>query len=167
MADVTIAHRFQNWETSGVPLDGHRTCSPNLVLLRDRCSAEFRTRSRGCYSVRPVRGSLLIRSPHSWGAALDLDWTLLGRPALESKLLPWLVAWSEELGVQAIHDYVGCRIWRAGRTPHEHEACGAWWRAQRPDSHGMGQPWATWIHVETHPDRWGDRRTFQERGVAP
>ena len=162
---MTIATRFDHWTQARPPLGVHSRCSPNLVRIRDGARVRFGVTSLGCHGVRNVRGSATAPSVHSWGAAIDLSWVELGRERCESQLIPWLIAWSDELHVQAVHDYHGSRIWRAGRTPRESDACGLWWKAQRPDAHGMGQRWATWLHVETTMPGWGDDSPLHARGV--
>lgn len=64
-------------------------------------------------------------------------------------------------GIQAIHDYSGCRIWRVGRTASTNP--NDWWKHQTPDKAGMGQPWAKWLHIETPPDRWEDATPIAAR----
>lgn len=85
---------------------------------------------------------------------------------VREQLIGYLVGWSAEWGISAIHDYVGQRIWRAGRTPDVTEACSGWWRAQKPDASGMGQAWAKWVHVEVSERAWGDVRPERDRGIS-
>jgi hypothetical protein len=118
----------------------------------------------GCFGPRAIRGGELP-STHSYGAAVDVNYGDAHAPE-HVQLCGYLVAWSEEWGIQAIHDYVECRIWRAGRTTNPAEACSKWWRAQRPDSNGMGSEWAHWLHVEVRPDRWADYRTEAQRNIT-
>lgn len=163
---MTFARSFVSWPTSGVPLRQYSKCSPNLLEVLHAVRGRWPvTKSLGCYGVRRVRGGS-TESTHSWGAAIDISMAGLDRSVVTDDVLPWLVGWSDELGVQAVHDYIGCRIWRAGRTPNEADACTTWWRAQRPDSSGMGSNWATHLHIETTPTRWGDGRSMAERGVS-
>lgn len=84
---------------------------------------------------------------------------LAARLVLENDVLPWLIAHSEELNLQAIHDYAGGRIWRSNRG----DGLGAYWKPQPTDSGGMGQPWAQWIHLEVHADGWADNRPIETR----
>jgi len=65
-------------------------------------------------------------------------------------VLPWLVEHSEELGIQAIHDYYGARIWRSVR-----EGGKRGWKAQ-PVKADMGASWAKWLHIETTKRGWKD-----------
>jgi hypothetical protein len=79
------------------------------------------------------------------------------------EVLPRLLNDSLELGIQAIHDYVGCRIWRppglSGRPSQISPECG--WRDQTPGSQ-MGQSWALWLHIECIDTRWADTRSVPE-----
>ena len=80
------------------------------------------------------------------------------------EVLPFLIDNSLELGIQALHDYVGDRIWRppgcSDRPTAPSPECG--WRTQGGSGGQMGQTWATWIHVEVTPDRWIDTRTVEQ-----
>jgi hypothetical protein len=83
---------------------------------------------------------------------------LAARLVLENDVLPWLIANSAELNVQAIHDYSAGRIWRSDRG----DGRGAYWKAQPPGG-GMGAAWAQWIHIEVHADGWADARPIETR----
>lgn len=160
---MTIATRFHDYQHGEQPLLP-ASCSPALVQLRHALASRWSMNSLGCFGVRDIRlGD--VPSTHSYGAAVDLSYRLVGRSVALNEILPYLVAWSAEWGIQAIHDYVGSRIWRAGRTATANDACSTWWRAQRPGGNGMGQAWADYFHVEVHPDRWHDDRTESERAV--
>jgi hypothetical protein len=74
-----------------------------------------------------------------------------------SEILPYLIDNSAELHISAIHDYLGCRIWHAGRG----------WKAQTPNpANGMGQSWATYFHIETNLSGWGDGTPIPNRGAV-
>lgn len=162
-ADV-IATRFHDYQHSPTVQCIGGKCSPALLALRVDLQKRWGLESLGCYGPRTVRGSTSA-STHTWGAAIDLSYGELDAKQLEN-VCGYLVGWSEEWGLQAIHDYHGSRIWRAGRTTNPADACSTWWRAQRRDPNGMGQPWANWLHLEIHPNRWWDARTADERGVV-
>lgn len=106
-------------------------------------------------------------STHSYGAAVDIGYD----PAADAELIaeqvvPFLVGWSYELRLGAIHDYRRCRIWRAGRTPELADACSSWWKAQRADpATGMGQAWANHLHLEVTMQGWSDDTAIAARGV--
>lgn len=154
---VTIAHRFYDW-SGGAPDGLGGRCSPRLLLVRRELADRWPFFvNLGCFGKRPIRGSTTVPSTHSWGAALDLGYPPDEDPVIRDHVAGFLVAWSEELGLDLIGDYRRCRIWRAGRTPDMSDACTVWWKAQRPSSvTGMGQPWANHLHLEVHPSRWGD-----------
>lgn len=158
---MAIATEFSDWQRSSAkpgraPYD---RCSPNLDAIGRYLRARWGGQSLGCYVVRPVVGGSRPSS-HSYGAALDWRYANPGpgRDVLLRDILPWLVNHSAELGIQALHDYVGSRIWRANRSG---DANGGW-KKQSPGSQ-MGQSWAQWIHVEVHPDAWADGRSVEDR----
>lgn len=159
---MTIAEQFFDYQHH-VPAGRFDRCSPALGELRETLAERWSFSSLGCFGVRPIRLGELP-STHSYGAAIDLSYRQLGRVRMLAEVVPYLIAWSDEWGIQAVHDYVGCRIWRAGRTRVVAEACDRWWKAQRPSpGTGMGQAWADWLHIEIHPSRWDDARSESER----
>lgn len=160
---MSIATAFHDYQHKPVTQCIGGKCSPALLSLRLELEKRWHVTSLGCYGPRSVRGST-SPSTHTWGAAIDLSYGVLGQREV-ANMCGFLVAWSSEWGVQAIHDYRAARIWRAGRTTNPADACSLWWRAQRRDSSGMGQLWATWLHIEVHPDRWSDGRSALDRGI--
>jgi hypothetical protein len=128
-----------------------------------------------------VQGALMSRTLRVWQSAVDggkdrtaraavralgflarrlpANDVLAARLVLENDVLPWLIAHSSELNIQAIHDYAGGRIWRSNRGDGQ----GAYWKPQPTDSGGMGQAWAQWIHIEVHEDGWADARPIETR----
>jgi hypothetical protein len=128
-----------------------------------------------------VQGALMTRTLRVWQSAVDgkrdrtaraavralgflarrlpANDVLAARLVLENDVLPWLIDNSEQLNLQAIHDYAGGRIWRSNRG----DGLGAYWKPQPADSGGMGQPWAQWIHLEVHADGWADARPIEAR----
>lgn len=141
------ATRHVSWQTNKTTA-GYDGPSPNLQALAKYCAARWGVRSLGIYNRRPIRGGLKWSS-HAFGAALDLGWT--DRALLDGEILPFLIGYSEELGIQQIHDYPRVRYWRAGR---------GWVNA----SPGQG---GNWLHIETHPDRWGDPTAIESRVGEP
>lgn len=160
---MTIASRFHNYQQLGGTPDLIESCSPALLELLVAVRRRWPVSSLGCYGDRPIRGGT-SPSTHSFGAAMDIDFGAADA-VTQSHMIGYLIGWSEEWGIQAVHDYLGSRIWRAGRTTNPAEACTLWWRAQRRDSNGMGQTWAHWLHVEVHPERWWDHRSEIGRGI--
>lgn len=159
-----IATGFHDYGRLGAPSGVGGRCSPALKHLASATSRRYGTTNLGCYGVRPIRGGE-VPSTHSFGAAIDLGTASLAEE-VRNHLIGYLVGNSSGWGIQAIHDYRGSRIWRAGRTSRADEACTKWWRAQRPDSNGMGQPWAHWLHVEVHPTSWAADWTEAQRGIS-
>lgn len=131
-----------------------RTASPALVSLRDGLIERFPGAvSLGIHGVREVRGGTGL-STHSFGAAFDISYRALGRDA-GLAMIDFVYTHSDELGVQAIHDYFGARIWRSVRGE---PGTGGWRPQAKSASNGMGQTWADWLHLEVHEGAWGDGR---------
>lgn len=153
---------FFNW--SEMPDDpDYNKCSPNLVAIKTWAVNTWGMNSLGCYGERAVRLGVKP-SPHSHGAALDLAYGA-GTPRRDvciHAIIPTLIRNSEKLHLQAIHDYWGSRIWRAGRTCNVNDAEMSWWRHQTKGA-GMGEQWATYLHLETSPDGWADARPVDDR----
>jgi len=147
---------FHSWQKHPTPMGKapYNKFSPNLALVRLAMQLLFGATGGSGYVVRPVRAGT-SPSTHGYGAAWDAG---IVDPAKRQAAIDWLLANHEMLGVQAVHDYIGSRIWRVGRG----------WKAVTPSAaEGWGQSWARWLHIETTPDRWGDTRPLAERGVAP
>lgn len=144
--------RFYNWQKA-VATDyvKFRKESPNLVALKDYLCKRWGGSSVGILNKRPIRGGT-SPSSHTFGAALDWRYgdTVGNRHKVETEVLPWLVEHSEELGIQAIHDYYGAKIWRSKRDGGKRG-----WKAQ-PVKADMGASWAKWLHIETTKRAWKD-----------
>jgi len=144
--------RFYNWQkANATDYVKFRKASPNLVALKDYLCKRWGGASVGILNKRPIRGGT-SPSSHTFGAALDWRYgdTVGHRHKVEVEVLPWLVEHSEELGIQAIHDYYGARIWRSVR-----EGGKRGWKAQ-PVKADMGASWAKWLHIETTKRGWKD-----------
>lgn len=152
---LTVLNKFDNWQVRkpGAPFN---TSSPNLLSLRKYLVEKYGGQNLGIYGNRPVTGGT-APSSHAFGAAMDWRYQNPGpgRAVCMNEVVPFLINNSAELGIQAIHDYFGAQVWRAGRG----------WLAQRPGSHGgsMGRAWATWLHIEVHSDYWSDGRSVMEK----
>lgn len=153
---------FTDW--SRRPQDpAYDRCSPNLRAILTWAINTWGLTSLGCYGERPVRGGYLP-SPHSHGAAIDLSYG----PGDERRdlflgvIVPTLIRNRDQLAVQAIHDYVGNRIWRVGRTADPNGAEDVWWRRQTTGA-GMGSSWATYMHVETTLQGWAIDTPIDDR----
>ena len=159
-----IGRVFTDWGKVPDLRRAHGMCSPNLDQLRAALTRRWRMKPLGCYGARNIAGTA-VPSTHSWGAAIDLGYDPDQRDVVEHDVIAYLIAWSGEWNLSALHDYRGCRIWRAGRTADESEACTLWWKAQKRSGHGMGQSWANWLHLETTEAGWSDDRWEAERGI--
>lgn len=155
---------FYNWQRH-LPEDDPRynRCSPNILCIESDLGKRFGMTPLGCYGERDVRDGS-VPSSHSHGAATDRRYFEAGRARAVGEILPYLISNSRELHLQAIHDYFGSRIWRAGRSANTGEAFTSWWRAQTPNAQtGMGQSWAVYFHLETTRAGWGDTRPIAQR----
>lgn len=164
---MTVGTEFYNWQTSGlIPGDApFNRCAPALESIEKYLTDKYGGKDLGCFQVRPIRGGE-APSSHSYGAAKDWRYEDpgVGRKVLLDEILPFLIDHSKELGIQAIHDYVGCRIWRANRSSRPQGG----WQKQKPDAgSGMGQAWAAWIHIEVTRDAWDDGRSVAKKILAP
>lgn len=164
---MTFATRFYDYQHLSPPAHGGK-CSPNLLSLQQTMAEKYPSLfvGLGCWGVRAIRGGI-APSTHTFGAAIDFGYRASADPVQVADIaIPFMIAWSKELGIQAIHDYRRCRIWRAGRTHHLEDACSLWWRAQRRSGiTGMGQVWANHLHVETPPEEWSNALGWRDRGI--
>ena len=167
---VTVETEFYNWQHhTPAPDTRYAKTSPNLEALGDELAKRFQFTGSGGYVLRPVRGGTEWSS-HAFGSATDRFYALAARAFVLSTVFPWLILNSAEFHLQAIHDYYGSRIWRAGRTGNTGDALGAWWKAQPSNpSNGMGQSWAHYLHLETTRTGWGDSLPIPNRigGTPP
>lgn len=129
----------------------YNTCSPNLLLVGAEMDRLFGSRNDGCFGVRDTRNGQAI-STHAFGDAMDRSFRYAAPSVAERRVkslaaCEWLRTNSAELGIQAIHDYAGCRIWRSNRDPKVYPDG---WKIQPPDQFGMGQSWGDWIHLEDY-----------------
>lgn len=147
---------FYDWQKAGkLQAFKYRKNSPNLEAIKDEVLKRFGGTNKGLFCRRTIRGGT-DPSSHAFGAAWD--WGYPSRK-VATDVMNWLVANSQEFGVQAIHDYVGCRIWRSKRVGGK-----AGWKKQKPDSVGMGQAWAKWLHIETTKTLWANKTPIANRG---
>jgi hypothetical protein len=154
---MTVNQNYYDWQHHlPAPDPLYAKCSPNIVIVTAYMSKRWSMTSIGCYGWRPIRGGTLPSS-HGFGAAQDHSYATVGRVVAVQEILPWLIDNSKELGISAIHDYFGCRIWHAGRG----------WKDQTPasqgGSQGMGTTWATYFHLETTPDQWHNGNPLEDR----
>lgn len=159
---MAIGTAFTNWQTSkDEPGEApYNTCAPALLNLRDYLIERWGGKSLGCFHDREIAGTSKPSS-HAFGAALD--WRYVepgpGRGVVTNEVIPFLIEWSKELGIQAIHDYVGSRIWRANRSGDENGG----WKSQDKEAGGMGQPWAQWLHIEVTKSAWAKNDPVEKK----
>lgn len=157
---MTIETHFFDWSNAADTTDPRfNICSPNLVVVGHYLGLRFAMADLGCYQQRPIRGGT-TPSVHWWGAAIDRRYP--DRLVAKTQIIPFLIDNSHELHVQAIHDYFGSRIWRAGRTSNRADAHTLWWKTNTT-ADGMGDPWATYFHIETNDTGWFDAGSVSER----
>jgi hypothetical protein len=153
---------FYNWQHARTKdYVRFRKASPNLLAIADHLIKRWGGTNVGILNKRPIRGGSMPSS-HTFGAALD--WRYGDgdnrREIAVHQVLPWLVDNSAHLGIQAIHDYVGCKVWRSVRSVGARG-----WKAQPIGSEGgaMGAGWAVWLHIETTRTMWNDGSRVDER----
>ena len=158
---MTTQTQFVSWQTNPKKPDP-RKCSPICQSWWTYLRTHWGGQNLGCYVNRPVVGGTLPSS-HASGAALDWRYQDpgVGRKKMLAETMPWLINNSLELGIQAIHDYSGKRIWRppacAGRPATPSPECG--WK---PSSGGQMKAGNFWLHIEVLPSRWNDTRTVNQ-----
>ncbi len=154
---------FYNWQNNPDGYDWNappfEACSPRLRAILKYGMDRWALTSLGCHMDRDIRGGS-VASTHAFGAAMDLSWKACGRVTLDEEILPLFIDFSADQGIEAIHDYDGMRIWR---PPAYRDDLGqvhyGGWKPSTGENMGKGNQW---IHVEVHPTRFSDGRTFQE-----
>ena len=165
---MTVAREFYDWARSGLTpgASPYNKCAPALTAINKYLMDRYGGQSLGCFNVRDIKGTS-VPSTHSWGAARD--WRYAdpgpGRRVAEQEILSFLIGHSKELGIQAIHDYVKSRIWRASWVSASSDG----WRDVTPNPEkGMGASWATYFHIEVNRSQWADGRSVQDKiGAQP
>jgi hypothetical protein len=161
---MTVATEFFNWQTSGLNhlKSPWNRCAPALMSLDEYLKAKWGGAHLGCHHDRNIKNTTVISS-HAFGAALDWRYESpgIGRRRMLDEVIPFLIENSAELGVQAIHDYFGSRIWRCNRA---NDVNGGW--REQPKVGPMGQSWAKWIHIEVNRTQWKDGRPVAEKVVV-
>jgi hypothetical protein len=158
---MTVQSEFVSWQTNPKRPDP-KECSPICGAWWRHLFATWGGQFLGCYVNRPIVGGTSLSS-HASGAALDWRYQNpgCGRSVMLAETMPWLLNNSRELGIQALHDYSGKRIWRppscSGRPAQPSPECG--WR---PSSGGQMHVANLWLHLEVLPSRWSDTRTVAQ-----
>ena len=162
---MTVQTNFISWQTSPKQPDP-KACSPCCGSWWQYLRVHWGGQHLGCYVRRPIVGGTALSS-HGSGAAIDWRYESpgVGRQRMLDETMPWLIGNSKELGLQAIHDYAGKRIWRPPGTSGRPPTPGAGWKS----STGPQMNYANkWLHLEVHPARWSDGRTVDEMlGTSP
>lgn len=142
--------RYHNWQKHPTPPGPPYTKkSPNLVLLCAYLVAVFGGSNLGIYVVRVVIGGVRW-STHAYGAALD--WGYGKDRAMALRVIDFLIANHEKLGVQMIVDEAFDRTWKCWRD----ELGGPGWK----DGAING---GTWLHIETTPAEWANSTPITQR----
>lgn len=165
---MTIQRTFFDWARSGLDwsVDPWEDMSPNLLEIHRWLVGNYGGQPLGLDDFnREIRSGGTI-SDHAYGSALDWrhgpNWLPGTNPveiprARALEIIDHIINWSAEFGVDRIHDYVGDRIWTAGRTANVADAHGAWWKKQNGAGSGMGESWAQYFHIATtHADYFND-----------
>lgn len=161
---MTIGTEHTDWQRhKPAPDPKYKSCSPNIAAIFDELAKRWGCTDIGCYGWRPIRGGTLPSS-HGFGAARDARYDAIGRFRAVTEIIPWLIDNSGELHLSAFHDYIGCRIWHAGRTANVNDRYEGWWQAQPVNpKNGMGSSWATYFHFETTIGGWSDYTPIPNR----
>jgi hypothetical protein len=162
---MTVSTEFFDWSLSKIPVgkEPYNKTAPAIESLRKYLATTYKGKWLGGFKVRKIKGTDYW-SVHSYGAAGDWNYGQAhdgpGRPAARRTIIPFLINNSKELGIQAIHDYYGARIWRANRSQDTNGG----WRSQPHSSvTHMGQRWATYLHIEVNKSAWDDGRTVARK----
>lgn len=162
---MTVQTQFYNWQENyaGFP-PGRNSVKPNSsTQLADYLQRRWGGMWLGGYGERSIRGGS-SRSTHAYDAAFDWRYENPG-PGLyvaDSEIIPMLIGFSAELGVQAIHHYRRSIIWRPPGTSGRPENSDGW-KLQSASTSGMGQAWALWLHIEFSPEAMSDTRTVEAK----
>lgn len=164
---MTVATEFYSWQANpnGYNREAppYESCSPLCRSYRSYTETKWGMSFLGCHVDRAIIGGS-SPSTHSFGAAVDMSWRNFGRATLENEILPFFINNSKELGLQAIHDYDGQRIWR---PPAYRERLGqSHTNGWKTSSGGQFVRGNKWIHLEVHPSRFLDQRSVEEL-IAP
>lgn len=148
---MSIQTEFYNYQVNPKGYDWDQppfeTCQPAVVSMRHYMEERWGLTHIGCHGDRPiVRGNSI--SSHAFGVSPDMRYENPG-PGLyvaDTEIIPWLIATSQETGLQAIHHYRRSLIWRPPGTSGRPLGSDGW--KIQPTSSQMGQVWALWLHLE-------------------
>lgn len=139
---------------------------PGTEVFVDLMCKNFGFRNLGTWAVRNMRGSDRL-SVHATARACDLgyDWNDAAVRAKVAKVIDWLVANHEALGIEEVHDYSGVskkgsEEWGRGFRCERREFGGKpGWKEWTATDNG-GTPKGRWIHCELAPSVAGDRQAM-------
>lgn len=148
----------------------HGSARPGTLKLVDLCKRRWGFTNLGVYVNRPMRGSKQL-SVHATGRACDLGYpsTRAGR-ATAREAWDWLLANTEALGIEEIHDY---SYLNPKQDPKDKTAWGRGYRCSRGEgtesksvkiyskSENAGTPNGAWLHVELSPAMADDAKAFE------
>lgn len=133
------------------PSDGARAGTKKFVEI---VTKKYGFTNLGIWANRPMRGTNPPRlSVHATGRACDIGYS---DPVVAAKFAKWLVANSETLGIEEVHDY-------SGITKKGTERWGRGWRCERRELGGKagwkdwtatdngGSAGGKWLHIELTP----------------
>jgi len=161
---MTIQTEFYNYQNNEARLAPGDRPNPNASselskYLQERYGGQY----LGGYGERSIREGTSL-STHAFDAAFDWRYENPG-PGLyvcDSEIIPFLIANSKELGIQAIHHYRRSIIWRPpGASGRPVGSDG--WKVQASQRSGMGQSWALWLHIEILPSALLDTRPVGQK----
>jgi len=157
---MAVSTEFFNWSLSKLEAgaDPYNKTAPAIESLRKYLANKWKGKWLGGYNKRKIKNTNFW-SVHAFGAAGDWNYGEAhggpGRRVARKEIIPFLINNSKELGVQAIHDYYGARIWRANRSQ---DTNGGWVAQPHSSVTHMGQKWATYFHIEVNRSAWADGR---------
>lgn len=158
---MSVMAEFYNYQQNPMRFDSHRapfeSCNPAPQAMRRYTEARWGMVYLGCHVNRSIRDGS-SESSHAFGAAVDMRYQDLG--LVDREIVPWLISTSAQTGLQAIHHYVRCSIWRPPGTSGRSQFSNGWQTQRR--SGDMGASWASWLHLEFHPGRLLDHRSIEE-----
>jgi len=161
---MTIQNEFYNYQANPVGLEPGRRDAPNAnTQMRDYLVQRWGGMDLGGYGERSIREGTSL-STHAFDAARDWRYENPGPGlnVLDTEIVPFLISTSKETGLQAIHHYRRCIIWRPPGTSGR-PVGGDGWKVQTSQKSGMGQAWALWIHLEFLPEAMSDPRSIEEK----
>jgi len=129
----------------------HAAKRAGTMAVYDNLKFLFGLKPLGVFSDRDVRGKPGVKSVHATYRAMDLG----GSPDQLKKVIDWVYAHRDALGIEEIHDYAGNYLpnpkgFGAGyRCDRDNGGLLSGWKVY--DKNTIGSPGATWTHLEVSP----------------